>query len=78
MDPADAGVEVILKMAFYGFIAGYRKEGREVDFTVDDIESWIDEDMTLVFDIQRIWGESTPKEPEQGKTKPQKRGQKKP
>jgi hypothetical protein len=35
-------------LLFYGFEAGARAEGEEVEFKMADVEDWIDEDFALI------------------------------
>ena len=68
-------LDQMINLIFACFKYGERKEGKEVDFTADDVGDWLNDDMGKIAECMTLIGEQTPTSKNQ--KAPAKKGQKK-
>jgi len=61
--------EDVILLVYCGFIYGAKKEKKDVDFTLDDLWMWVDENPALIQDATKVWQESVPEGKEGSKKK---------
>ena len=60
VDMKNMGADKTLKLVYIGLLFGAKKEGDPVDFTVEDVGDWLDDNENIIPDTINIFIKSMP------------------